>query len=45
MTRDEINAFGEAIKAQLLEGDGAILVAVGANHATDTNDGLLPGCW
>jgi hypothetical protein len=30
MTRDEINAFGDAIKAALLEGDDAILIEVGA---------------
>lgn len=30
MTPEEINAFGEAIKAQMLDGDGAIVIAVGA---------------
>ena len=31
MTRDEINAFGERITAELLEGDRAVLVMVGAH--------------
>ena len=30
MTRDEINAFGTAVKAALLDGDDAILIDVGA---------------
>lgn len=30
MTRDEINAFGAVIQSKLLDGDGAILTAVGA---------------
>lgn len=30
MTRDEINAFGDRIKAHLLDGDSAIVIAVGA---------------
>lgn len=30
MTRDEINAFGDAVKAALLDGDDAILIEVGA---------------
>lgn len=30
MTRDEINAFGDRIKAHLLDGDSAIIIAVGA---------------
>lgn len=34
MTRDEINAFGDRIKAQLLDGDGALLVDIGAQAPT-----------
>ncbi|MGN6290363.1 MAG: hypothetical protein ACTHNA_14005 [Sphingopyxis terrae] len=30
LTREEINAFGDAIKAALLDGDDAILIEVGA---------------
>lgn len=30
MTRDEINAFGEAVKVQMLDGEDAIVIAVGA---------------
>lgn len=30
MNRDEINAFGAAVKAALLDGDDAILIEVGA---------------
>lgn len=38
MTRDEINAFGERIKALLLDGDDAILTEVGARAATPDCD-------
>lgn len=39
MTRDEINAFGEAVKKHLLSEDDCFLVAVGAHgYDTDTGD-------
>jgi len=42
MTHDEINAFGEAIKRELLDGDEDILVSIAA-HATDVDTGE-PSC-
>ena len=35
MTRDEINEFGARITAHLLEGDRAVLVAVGVHAPTE----------
>lgn len=34
MTRDAINAFGDVVKAALLDGDHAILISVGARVAS-----------
>lgn len=42
MDRAEINAFGEAIKAHLLDGDGAVLIEVGAVAPTPDCDD--PSC-